>query len=359
MLFFVWRLLARLGVLRSWGTPVVLITFVFLTSWPLMTLAEPHGSALVRPVNYWWYFVVTASTVGYGDFYPETGLGHLVGVYVIVGGIATLTTVFAKLASMLEQMKGRRMQGAITVSRSGHAVLLGYVRERTERIVGRLLDDNAGPVVLCAWEEVATHPMPEHDVDFVRGDLTDEQTLRRAGVPTASTVLVDARDDNEALAITVTVNHVNAGAHVVVALRDLERANLLRRIGDNVRCVQWHTPRMITEELTSPGIAEVYAELMTYGGANTYAVKLPESIGPVLVEHCQTALGREHGAVVLAARANGGLLVNPSWDTELPAGAVLYYVGPRRFTTKQISRVISSRRATSATASDGSGDRPD
>ncbi len=235
------------------GDPVAVIGFVFVTSWPLMALAEPHGSALVAPANYWWYFVVTAATVGYGDFFPETGFGHLVGAYVIVGGIATLTTVFTKLASVLEQARGRRMRGTIAVTASGHIVLLGYVPGRTERLVGQLLADDDCQVVLCAWDEVATHPMPEHGIDFVRGDLTDEETLRRAGVPIAAKVLVDGRDDNEALAITVTVHYLDPRVHLVVPLRDLERSTLLRRINENVRCVRWHTPRMITEELTSPG----------------------------------------------------------------------------------------------------------
>ncbi len=339
MPFLLSRLLARLSVLTKWATPMVVILFVFVTSWPLMALAEPAGSPLVQPDNYWWYFVVTAATVGYGDFFPETGLGHAVGVYVIVGGIATLTTVFTKLASMIEQAKGLRMQGAITVTASDHVVVLGYAPGRTERIVGQLLSDDC-TVVLCAWDDVGAHPMPEHGIDFVRGDLTEEQTLRRAGVPAAATVLVDARDDNEALAIAVTVHHVNPDVHLVVPLRDMDRATLLRRINENIRCVQWHTPRMITEELTTPGITEVYAELMTYGGANTYSVRLPASLGPVLVERCQIALGRRHGTTVLAARTDDGLVVNPPWDTELPAGSVLYYVSPRPLTADQVSEAL-------------------
>lgn len=339
MPFLLSRLLARLSILTKWATPMVVIVFVFVTSWPLMVLAEPAGSALVEPANYWWYFVVTAATVGYGDFFPETGLGHAVGAYVIVGGIATLTSVFTKLVSIIERAKGLRMQGGITVSVSEHVVVLGYVPGRTERIVGQLLDEDC-TVVLCAWDDVGTHPMPEHGIEFVRGDLSEEATLRRAGVPAAVTVLVDAHDDNEALAVTVTVHHVNPGVHLVVPLRDMERATLLRRVNENVRCVQWHTPRMITEELITPGIAEVYAELMTYGGANTYSLRLPESLGAVLVEQCQVALGRGHGATVLAARTDDGLLVNPSWETELPAGSMLYYVSAERLTAEQIAEAL-------------------
>lgn len=337
---FLSRLLARLTLLNSWATPVAVIVFVFVTSWPLMTLAEPDGTELVRPENYWWYFVVTASTVGYGDFFPQTGAGHAVGTYVIVGGIATLTTLFTKLASVIETARGRRMQGAITSDASGHIVLLGYTPGRTERIVGQLLAEDDHRMVLCAWDDVATHPMPAHRVDFVRGDLTEDEVLRRAGVHRAGTVLIDARDDNEALALAVTVDHVRAGAHVVVTLRDMAKATLLRYVHEDIHCVQWHTPRMITEELTSPGIADVYTELMTHGGADTYSVRLPESVGPVLVENCQTALTRKHGATLLAARADGRLTVNPDWRTELPTGAVLYYVGPRRLTTEQLTHSL-------------------
>ncbi len=339
MPFLLSRLLARLSMLTRWTTPVLVVVFVFATSWPLMALAEPPGSALVQPANYWWFFVVTSATVGYGDFFPETGMGHAVGTYVIVGGIATLTTVFTKLASVLEQAKGRRMQGAIATTASGHVVLLGYEPGRTERIVTQLLSDDCR-VVLCAWDDVGTHPMPERGVDFVRGDLTEEETLRRAAVPTATAVLVDARDDNEALAITVTVHHVNPDVHLVVPLRDLDRTTLLRRINENIRCVQWHTPRMITEELTTPGIAEVYAELMTHGGANTYSVRLPDSLEPVLVDHCQTALGRRYSAIVLAVRIDGRLLVNPSWRTELSAGTVLYYVSPHALTAAEVADAL-------------------
>lgn len=339
MPFLLSRLLARLSVLTTWATPVMVVLFVFVTSWPLMVLVEPAGSALVQPANYWWFFVVTSATVGYGDFFPETGLGHVVGAYVIVGGIATLTTVFTRLASVLEQAKGRRMQGAISVTASGHVVVLGYLFGRTEHIVDQLLSDDCR-VVLCAWDDAGTHPMPERGIDFVRGDLTEERTLRRAAVHTAATVLVDARDDNEALAIAVTVHHVNPQVHLVVSLRDLERSTLLRRIDENVRCVQWHSPRMITEEMTTPGIAEVYADLMTFGGANTYSVRLPESLGSVLVDRCQIALGRRHGAIVLAVRTEGQLMVNPPWQTELPAGAVLYYVSPRPLTLEQVTEAL-------------------
>jgi Trk K+ transport system NAD-binding subunit len=338
--FYLARLLAQITLLGTWWTPVLVLSLVFVTSWPLMALAEPAGSAIADPANYWWYFVVTAATVGYGDLYPESAAGHAVGVYVIVGGIATLTTVFARLSTSLEKAKGRRMRGVVTVEMSGHVVLLGYTPGRTEQMVDELLADGSSRLVLCAWDDVATHPMSDRDVAFVRGDLTDEGVLRRAGVHRAYSVLVDVRDDNEALTVAITADHVAGSAHLVVALRDLSRVRHLRYLDEAVRCVQWHSAHMITEELKDPGITEVYTQLMTHGGADTYSVRLPESLGPVLVDRCQTVLGRRYGATMLAARAGDVLTVNPGWGTELPAGAVLYYVGSRRLTAEEIASAL-------------------
>ncbi|MGI8333049.1 ion channel [Actinomadura scrupuli] len=334
------RLLGRIAMLGTWWTPVLVFSLVFVTSWPLMALAEPD-SAIVEPANYWWYFVVTAATVGYGDLFPKSAAGHAVGVYVIIGGIATLTTVFARLSTALEKAKGRRMHGAITVEASNHLVLLGYTAGRTEQMVDELIADGSSQIVLCAWDDGLTHPMSDRDVMFVRGDLTDDAVLRRAGVQRAASVLVDARDDNEALAVALTADHVAEGAHLVVALRDLGKVRHLRYIDQTVRCVQWHSIHMITEELKDPGITEVYTQLMTHGGADTYSVRLPESLGPVSVDRCQTSLGRRYGATMLAARAGEVLMVNPSWQTELPAAAVVYYVGSRRLTPDEIAKALS------------------
>ncbi|MEX5294102.1 ion channel [Kocuria sp. CPCC 205268] len=342
MPFFLVRLVRRLGRLRAWGLPLLVIGVVFLTSWPLMAWAEPAENTIVHAENYWWWFLVTASTVGYGDFFPTTLGGHLVGVYVIVGGIATLTLIFTRIATAIENARGQRMKGRTELDVSDHLVILGYTPGRTERLIEELTGDGTGSIVLGAWEDVPQHPLPEHPgVAFVRGDLTEETVLRRAGLHRTARVLVDARDDNEALTLTVAVTHVNPDAHVVVTLRDMGRARNFFYVDDDVRCVQWHSPRLATEELQDPGIAAVYAELMTHGGRNTYSAPLPSGLAGTGFGRVQEALGRGFGATVLAVQ-HGGALLDPGWETPLPEGSVLFYVGTSRLTAEEIAACCSA-----------------
>ncbi|MGK5113904.1 potassium channel family protein [Geodermatophilus sp. CPCC 205506] len=341
MPFFIVRVVRLLRLrLRGWRLPLAVAVFVFLSSWLAMALLEPAGSGIAEPGTYWWYFVVTSATVGYGDFFPATPAGRLVGVYVIVGGIVTLTLLFTSLAAALQSVKGKRLRGLVTLDLADHVVLLGYSPGRTARIIGELAAEQDVQVVLCAWDEVAEDPLPElPDVHFVRGDLSSEDVMVRAAVARARTAVVDVRDDNEALAVALAVAHANPRIHLVVALRDLGRLGTLRYVHREVQAVQWHMPYLLTEEANDPGIAQVYNDLMTSGGhGNTYSTRVPAGFPHTTFGDCQTWFGRTFGATVLALRTEGGLEVSPGWDAAVPEGATLYYVAGRRIEPAQLGR---------------------
>jgi len=319
----------RLG---GWRLPLAVVVLVFLTSWLLMWLAEPAGSEIVAPGTYWWYFLVTSATVGYGDVFPATTGGRLVGTYVIVGGIVTLTLLFTRLAEALQSVRGKRLRGGVTLDLRDHVVLLGYLPGRTERILDELTAEGGQQVALCAWDDVAENPVPDRrSVQFVRGDLTRDEVMTRAAVQQARTAVVDGRDDNETLAIAVAVDHANPAVHLVAAVRDLSRRESLRYVNPRVQVVQWHMPSLLTEEANDPGITAVYNELMTAGGSgNTYSVRVPRGFPHTTFGSAQSHFGQAFGATVLAVRADDGLQVSPPWDRPVGEGDTLYYVARGR-----------------------------
>lgn len=321
----------RLG-LRGWRLSLAIAVVTFGVSWWLMWLVEPATNEITRPGNYWWWFLVTSSTVGYGDFYPETGAGHVVAAAVIVGGIVAFTILFADLASSIQRARSRHMKGTAQLDLEEHLVVLGYTPGRSERILDAIAHDGPHAVVLCAGHEVTEHPAPERPgVHFVRGDLTTVDTLTRACVPRASAVLVDGRDDNETLAMTVVVAHLNPRAHLVAAVFDMARAEHLRYLHPSVQCVQWHMPDMLSDEVLDPGITQVYADLMTSGGrGNTYSVAVPRHLSGKPYGQCQTYFGRGFAATLVAVRQGGQLLVSPAWDHRLTDDALLYYIAGER-----------------------------
>jgi voltage-gated potassium channel len=325
--------------LSGWRLPLAVALVVFATSWLLMALVEPPGSEIVAPGTYWWYFVVTSATVGYGDVFPVSTAGRIVGLYVIVGGIVTLTLLFTQLAGALQSVRGRRLRGVVPLDLSDHVVLLGYWPGRTERIVAELTAEGRFQVALCAWDDVSENPMTDNAaVHFVRGDLTHEDVMTRACVPRARTAVLDGRDDNETLAMAVAVDHANPDIHLVAALRDLGRRENLRYVNPGVQAVQWHMPFLLSEEATDPGITQVYNDLMSSGGhGNTYSMRVPPDFPHATFGDCQTHFGRAFGATVLAVRGVEGLVVSPPWETPVPAGTTLYYVAGQRIEAERLA----------------------
>ena len=326
--------------LTGWRRPLAIVLLVFPTSWLLMWLVEPPGSAIVEPANYWWYFVVTSATVGYGDFFPVSGAGHVVGTYVILGGIVTLTLLFTQLADYIQSVRGRRMRGSAQLDLADHVVILGYTPGRTERIVSELTAEGRLRIALCAGDEISEHPLPDDGaVHFVRGDLTTIDVMTRACVGRARTALIDGRDDNETLAIAVAVDHEKPDIHMIAALRDLQRREQLSYVNPRVQCVQWHMPSLLAEEATDPGITEVYNNLMSAGGdGSTYSLKVPRAFPHATFGECQVHLGRAFSATLVAVRKGDALVVSPPWDHPLDEGTVLYYlaggrIDPSRLTT--------------------------
>jgi voltage-gated potassium channel len=337
---FVYRLTRLVGArLRGWRLPLVVALVVFLTSWAAMAILEPAENALAAPGTYWWYFVVTSATVGYGDQFPVSTGGRLVGVYVIVGGIVTLTLLFTQLASALQSLRSRRARGVVALDLDNHIVLLGWTPGRSDRIVAELTAENQFQVALCAWDDVGENPLPdEPSVHFVRGDLTRDDVMTRACVARARTAVIDGRDDNETLAIAVAVDHANPDIHMVAAVRDLDRRESLRYVNENVQVVQWHVPSMLVEEASDPGIAQVYSDLMSSGGhGNTYSMRVSPDFPHRTFGDCQTWFGRTFGATVLAVRTGGDLLVSPAWDIRVPDDATLYYVAGERIDARRLA----------------------
>ena len=322
----------------GWRRPLAIVLFVFPTSWLAMALVEPENQ-ITEPANYWWYFVVTSATVGYGDFFPVSAAGHAVGTYVIVGGIVTLTLLFTQLADYIQSIRGKRMRGTTQLDLAGHVVILGYTPGRTEQIVSELMTEGRLRIALCAWDDVTQDPLPdEAAVQFVRGDLTKLDVMTRACVGRARTALIDGRDDNETLAIAVAVDHEQPDIHMIAALRDLQRQEQLSYVNPRVHCVQWHMPSLLAEEATDPGITEVYNKLMSAGGhGNTYSFRVPRGFPHGTFGECQMRLGRAFAATVVAMRKGDTLVVSPPWDRPIDEGTVLYYLADERIDPSRLA----------------------
>lgn len=113
-----------------------------------------------------WWAIVTATTVGYGDFFPVTPEGRVIALLLMFVGIGLFSAITANVAAYFVESDERNENDEIM--------------ERLERIE-KLLEVKAPSVVVDADELSVMMPADE---SAEAAESTRRQSVERAGLPT-------------------------------------------------------------------------------------------------------------------------------------------------------------------------------
>jgi voltage-gated potassium channel len=87
----------RLTLFRAVGTIIALTLILVLIAGVLVRLVEPDTFTSIG-LSYWWA-VETVTTVGYGDVVPQDPPGRIVGVLLMLTGLALIPTLTSVIVS--------------------------------------------------------------------------------------------------------------------------------------------------------------------------------------------------------------------------------------------------------------------
>ncbi|WP_254840659.1 NAD-binding protein [Natronomonas marina] len=178
-----------------------------------------------------YFTLVTASTVGYGDTTATTQVGRLFSMSVLLAGVASFAVALgtllgplieARLATALGNMTDRQLELL-----DDHYVLAGY-GDLTEPILESLGDV---PAVVITNDPETAKRLNERGIEVVTGDPSDEEPQQRVHVERAAALFAATEDDaQDALAI-LTARELNPDLRIVAAATDRENVPKLRRAG--------------------------------------------------------------------------------------------------------------------------------
>lgn len=89
----------RLTLFRAVSTIIALALILVLVAGLLVRLVEPDTFTSIG-LSYWWA-VETVTTVGYGDVVPQDPAGRIVGVLLMLTGLAFIPTLTSVIVSTL------------------------------------------------------------------------------------------------------------------------------------------------------------------------------------------------------------------------------------------------------------------
>ena len=319
---------------------LIIVTFCVLAIGTIGMILFEKGSAESNIKSgrdaIWWSFV-TITTVGYGDFYPTTLGGRIIGAVVMLFGIGFLGMFTATIASIFVERKLRQDRGLKALKGlKDHILLCGWNYTAAEVISEIHADDETKEIVIIA--NLDENPSEIAHVEYIKGDPADLDKLEMACFRTASTAIVlhdeshgNGRDGQGVLTV-LAIKHECPTIYVCVQILDENNVEHCLRAGaDEVIVSGGLTAKLLGQATLDHGVTKIVSELLSnkYGN-QLYKIKCPEKYIGYTFNSALAALKDDYEGIILGIEKVNEFLTNPAGDTILEKDDHLVLVAERR-----------------------------
>jgi voltage-gated potassium channel len=250
--------------------------------------------------------------VGYGDKYPITQLGRLVGMMLIIIGFASLSVFTGLIASMFVEDRLKGAKGLKQLRISNHIVICGW-NNTGHFFLRALIEKGMQGTEVCLllnenpeFFESIESKYPSLSLSFVRGEASQEDVLRRACVSAAKPVIVLADHnlpnnavDDRSIIVDNAIHYQVKKEKISVQLLNTENKQLLHRIGI-VNALVWDDlgGYLLANNVRDMNNINIFARLAK--DAHTHFTTIP--IDPIFK-------GKSYGELLEQLYARDGLVI--------------------------------------------------
>lgn len=337
--------LRKLSKTRKNFIKIFLLAFVLLwyTSSGFLYFELPGKPDLKWDDAIWWS-MVTMTTVGYGDYFPETfGGRYLVGFPAMIFGIGLLGFFISELSSSMIEYHTRRLKGMNTIYSDNHILIINF--ESLEKLLTLVRELMADPVTsnksICLVDEFLTE-LPEElvelNVSFVKGNPTRKEILKKANIVRASHAIIllknagDAHSDDQNLSTLLVIRSLNADITSIVEVFNPEKEEQFKLAGCNISiCAADLSANLIVQELQDRGTKDVIWEITSNQYGEQIYFVTPVSSSPVQYQDV-VLWCLKHQYTPLGLYRNKKPIINCKGDTIVSKEDKLILIGKKRIT---------------------------
>jgi len=218
-----------------------------------------------------WFSMVTVTTVGYGDYYPITTIGRLIGYIFIFLSIGIYGLLIGQISSLITMIRENKRLGFNGTSFNRHTVIIGW------NTFGRAVTDQ----LVGAGKKAAIITNNKNDVDLIYkryspknvfvlyGDPNNFEFLKKTNIQNSSNVFVNLEDDTQKLVYILNMKKYFEGLDYVVTL---DNANLKTTFfsAGVTHTISKHeiSSKLLASYIFEPDVAAYSEDIMSYASTD-------------------------------------------------------------------------------------------
>lgn len=210
---------------------------LIMASLVLLIFKYEAGVSMESLADSLWNFLVIF-VAGYYDICVVTPLGRLYSFIILILGILVGSAVTGKIASIFMDAQMKKDKGLAKIkTMEGHFLLCGW-RDDFEKILDSVLKSNLDitPEMIVLVNDAPAEEVEQlraekrfKAISYVSGDFSDESTLKRAHVETATRALIIAdrakkfsrlETDSRTVLAALTISSLNPSVYIAAEISD-------------------------------------------------------------------------------------------------------------------------------------------
>ncbi|PHN00625.1 potassium channel family protein [Flavilitoribacter nigricans] len=213
-----------------------------------------------------WYSIVTLTTVGYGDFFPVTSVGKIIGIAFVIGSLGLLGLLIGKAVERFNEIQEKRKMGLNGTDFSNHIVIIGW-NDFSREVVKQLRNSDRRVAIVTEQKDqidLIYGSFGKDDVFVLFSDWRDTSNFDKLNLEQASVVFVNLPNDTDNLIAMLNVKKVNSKVDFVVALESSDLRDTFFSAGcTHVLSKNAIAARLIASYTYEPDVAMFANDLIT------------------------------------------------------------------------------------------------
>ena len=279
--------------------------------------------------------VITVTTVGFGEVQPLDQAAKIFTIFLIITSISiygyfvSVVSEYISNEKLFERKKLKKVQKQIQKLKN-HTIVCGYGRNGKQAVA--TLKKFKKEVVVIEFKDERIEELEDDNLTYIKGDATLDDTLEKAGIEKASSLITALPSDANNLFVVLSARQLNKKLRIVSRASNGSSYSKLRIAGaDNVIMPDKLGGEHMASLLVTPDIIE-FVDMLSVDTEDATHLKeiafeeLPKDYALKSIRDLD--FRRETGCTIIGFKTpDNEYIINPEAETKLIPNSKLIVLG--------------------------------